>query len=100
MPLSCAVLPSLRILDIPCVRHIGLNSHKGHNGARAPVMSLKDMRLMSHKGHQGARAPIMSQKGKCQNSHKGLKGYQVDYMSEKCAINSHPNAEGFRRALR
>ena len=55
MPLSCAVLPSLRILDIPCVRHIGLNSHKGHNGARAPVMSQKGMRLNSHKGHQGAR---------------------------------------------
>jgi hypothetical protein len=54
MPLSCAVLPSLRILDIPCVRHIGLNSHKGHNGARAPVMSQKGMRLNSHKGHQGA----------------------------------------------
>jgi hypothetical protein len=55
MPLSCAVLPSFRILDIPCVRHIGLNSHKGHNGARAPVMSQKGIRLNRHKGHQGAQ---------------------------------------------
>jgi hypothetical protein len=100
MPLSCAVLPSLRMLDIPCVRHIGLNSHKGRNGDRAPVMSQKGIGLNSHKGHAGARAPIMSQKGTCQNSQKGLKGSQVDIMSAKCVIKSHPNAEGFRWALR